>query len=111
MAKCQWSIDGICQCFINGQEQHPSCDGQHKMPCNQGNLDLVDIRFRQAKKNPGRGGHRVGAGAPRGNLNAIKSGIYSQQLKHLHQEETRILRAARERRAHHHESQQMRKER
>lgn len=31
-------------------------------------------------KNPGRGGTRAGAGAPRGNLNALKHGQRSKQL-------------------------------
>lgn len=48
---------------------------------------------------PGRGGRRVGAGAPKGNLNALKDGGYSLQLKRLHQEEKRILQTAREKRA------------
>ena len=30
-----------------------------------------------------RGGKRPGAGAPKGNLNALKSGRYSQRLNHL----------------------------
>ena len=29
-----------------------------------------------------RGGKRPGAGAPRGNLNSLKNGEYSQQLRH-----------------------------
>ena len=37
-----------------------------------------------AKKNrPGRGGRRPGAGAPKGNLNALKHGTYSRQFARL----------------------------
>ncbi len=152
MAKCQWSVEGICECFLDKKSGHPACDGVHALPCAQGSLDLVairgeipqpprdlnpgpcvkcsdsgdgicafcglpiqeetelDIRARIArapapvrdpepKKNPGRGGKRPGAGAPRGNLNALKDGVYSQQLKRIHREEVRILRTAREKRA------------
>lgn len=99
MAKCQWSVEGICQCFLDKNWNHPACDGEHALPCNQGSLDLTDVRDHGPKKNPGRGGRRVGAGAPRGNLNALKDGLYSLQLKRLHLEETRILQTAREKRA------------
>lgn len=76
--KCIWSVDGVCQTFVfRGTTDHPNCDGQRKRPCASG-LDLIDIRD---LKHPGRGGRRAGAGAPRGNLNAIKSGSYSKQLQ------------------------------
>ncbi len=99
MAKCQWSVEGICQCFVSEDGEHPARDGEHALPCNQGRLDLTNVRDRQPKKNPGRGGKRPGAGAPRGNLNALKDGVYSLQLKRIHREELRILRTAREKRA------------
>lgn len=100
MAKCKWSVDGICQCFlIIGSNDHPACDGERKIACGQGRLDLVDFRDLKPKRNPGRGGRRAGAGAPKGNLNAIKSGVYSKQLSRLHQEEVRILASARAARA------------
>ncbi len=37
-----------------------------------------------------RGGKREGAGAPKGNLNAVKSGVYSQQIRHALGDETNV---------------------
>ena len=103
MAKCEWSVEGICQCFLDKNSGQPPCDGEHALPCRQGNLDLISISSPGSegpgKKNPGRGGKRPGAGAPRGNLNALKDGVYSLQLKRIHREELRILQTARENRA------------
>lgn len=62
---------------------------------------VEDPPARQGESHPGRGGRRAGAGAPKGNLNAIKSGAFSKQLKDTMVREKSILaraRAARERR-------------
>lgn len=99
MAKCKWSVEGICQCFVTGDGKHPACNGHTSIPCGQASLDLTDIRDIKPKKNPGRGGKRPGAGAPRGNLNALKDGVYSLQLKRIRLDELRILRTTKEKRA------------
>lgn len=123
MGKCSWSKDGFCQLFaIRYGNIHPACDGQvlpgQKNACRQGKLDLVkvgkdpfdqlqdpgDPPDPQRKNHPGRGGRRAGAGAPAGNLNAIKSGAYSRQLKDSMIHQKQILskaRQARDRRAAH----------
>jgi len=99
--KCRWSVDGICRCFvIRYGKVHPHCDGIHPA-CIQGKLDLVDPRFSQLR-HPGWGGRRSGAGAPKGNLNAIKHGARSGRLLQLYREEARIrgaIKRARERQA------------
>ncbi len=108
MQKCEHSVNDICQSFaFRYGNVHPACDGKHKMPCTQGDLDLIDTRddpfdHPQPRKHAGRGGKRPGAGAPKGNLNAIKSGTYSRQLKATFQQQKNIItkaRLARERRS------------
>jgi hypothetical protein len=41
----------------------------------------VDPRIQPFPRRPGRGGRRPGAGAPRGNTNALKHGVYSKRLQ------------------------------
>lgn len=110
MGKCKWSDDGFCQLFaIRYGNIHPACDGQvlpgQKNACRQGKLDLVNVRQPgdppdpERKNHPGRGGRRAGAGAPRGNLNAIRSGAFSKQLKDTMIHQKSILAKARDARA------------
>jgi len=44
---------------------------------------ISDNPSKSAAKKPGRGGRRSGAGAPKGNLNALKTGLYSKQFAAL----------------------------
>lgn len=97
--KCGWSVEGICRCFvIRYGRAHPHCDGIHSV-CIQGKLNLIDVRFPQPR-HPGWGGHRSGAGAPKGNLNAIKHGGRCARLFQLYREEARIMGAIKRAKEH-----------
>lgn len=128
MVKCQWSENNLCQVFVVlGSVTKISCDGLKDRSCEGKAGNIEDIRDRQRREialektaiavatgqriRPGRGGRRTGAGAPRGNLNALKSGAFSLQLKRAYLEEGRILKKAKESRASQTEKRQVNEER
>lgn len=61
--------------IIKGTSNKISCDGLKDRAC-LGNPNIIDIR--DIKPHSGRGGKRPGAGAKKGNINALKHGERSR---------------------------------
>lgn len=83
MAMCKWSQDNLCQVMVlKNTDTKVTCDGRHAACLPSRKLNLEDIRNRKPPQKRGWGGRRVGAGAPRGNLNRLVHGRDSKLIRH-----------------------------